>query len=197
MSDHSELVQRVTEVQEELNRLRKLVLGDREQVDATELPPTGVLLSVADYRVALDVRQVEEVLPMVMVSPLPQAPAAVRGTLNYRGQLVAVLDLPYAMTGVRRSLTPNMFVVITQAAGRPVALVVDSVLGVEELSGEESGKAGPSASLPAFVRRVLQHEARPLLLLEPGALLAAGELDMVRELLAEVDLDAGGQRERG
>ena len=40
MSDHSELVQRVTEVQEELNRLRKLVLGDREQVDATELPPS-------------------------------------------------------------------------------------------------------------------------------------------------------------
>lgn len=44
-------------------------------------------------RYAIDVRQVAEVLPMLAVKRLPQAPPAVRGTFSYHGASVPLIDL--------------------------------------------------------------------------------------------------------
>src|SRR5258707_5052843 len=42
---------------------------------------------------AFDVGQVAEVLPLVRIGPVPQAPRGVAGLLNYRGVPVPVVDL--------------------------------------------------------------------------------------------------------
>jgi chemotaxis-related protein WspB len=44
-------------------------------------------------RYALDATQVVEVLPLVRIKALPQAPAGVAGLCNYRGRPVPVIDL--------------------------------------------------------------------------------------------------------
>lgn len=51
-------------------------------------------------RYAVDVRQIAEILPLVGVKRLPQAPPAVAGILNYRGAPVPVIDLSQLTLGV-------------------------------------------------------------------------------------------------
>lgn len=50
-------------------------------------------------RYMLDVRQVAEVLPLIGIIKIPQAPPFVAGMFNYRGTLVPAVDLCQVMLG--------------------------------------------------------------------------------------------------
>jgi len=52
-----------------------------------------LLFQLGKDRYALDVRQVAEVLPLVHLKQIPQAPAAVAGVFDFRGTPVPVIDL--------------------------------------------------------------------------------------------------------
>src|ERR1700694_5696868 len=48
---------------------------------------------------ALDTAQIVEVLPLLHITRVPQAPAGVAGLINYRGRSVPVVDLSELMLG--------------------------------------------------------------------------------------------------
>ena len=108
-------------------------------------------MRVDDFVIAVPVRQVEEVTPIVLVSPLPKAPAAVRGTFPYRGRLVPVLDIRFALGGPLAPLTPDLFLVIVSTAERPFALAVGGVDEVHRFGSNDVEPAPLLTSLPAFV----------------------------------------------
>jgi chemotaxis-related protein WspB len=58
-----------------------------------------VLFELGVERYALDAGQVAEVLPLVHVKPIPQAPPGVAGVLNYHGAPVPVIDLSAMLLG--------------------------------------------------------------------------------------------------
>lgn len=64
-------------------------------------------------RYLLDVARIVEVLPMVDIRALPQAPAGVAGICNYRGAPLPVIDLSRLMLGVpaRASMSTRIVVV--------------------------------------------------------------------------------------
>ena len=71
-------------------------------------------------RYALDVRQVAEVLPLLAITPIPQAPAAVAGVMNFRGAPVPVIDVSQLTLGrpaERRLSTRIVLVYYPDAAG--------------------------------------------------------------------------------
>jgi chemotaxis-related protein WspB len=88
-----------------------------------ELPPD---------RYALDVAQVAEVLPMLRVKPVPQAPAAVAGLITYRGVPVPVIDLSALMLGrpAKAQLSTRLIVVHygdLRGRARPLGLIAEQV----------------------------------------------------------------------
>jgi chemotaxis-related protein WspB len=52
-----------------------------------------LLFQLGDERYVLEARQVIEVLPLVAVRDIPQAPRGVAGVFNYRGAPVPLIDL--------------------------------------------------------------------------------------------------------
>ena len=58
-----------------------------------------LLFELARDRYVLDVSQVAEVLPLVDIRQMPQAPTAVAGILNYRGTPVPVIDVSQLTLG--------------------------------------------------------------------------------------------------
>lgn len=72
-----------------------------------------VLFQLGQDRYALDATQVAEVLPLVSVTQIPQAPAAVAGVFNYRGAPVPAIDLSQLTFGrpVRRRLNTRIVLV--------------------------------------------------------------------------------------
>ena len=55
-----------------------------------------------DDRYVLNTGQITEILPMVQLKRIPQAPPGVAGAFNYRGVPVPVVDLVAADAGPRR-----------------------------------------------------------------------------------------------
>lgn len=58
-----------------------------------------LLFRLGKDRYAIDARQVVEVLPLIAVKRIPQAPPAVSGALNYRGRTVPLIDLSQLALG--------------------------------------------------------------------------------------------------
>src|SRR5262249_52837401 len=84
-----------------------------------------LLFEVTPDRYAIDVAQVAEVLPMLQVKPVPQAPAGVAGLINYRGAPVPVVDLSSLMMGrpASPSLSTRLIIVhYPDKSGQPLPL---------------------------------------------------------------------------
>jgi purine-binding chemotaxis protein CheW len=107
-----------------------------------------VVFSIDRQRYALPLHAVERVLPMVAVSPLPQAPAVVLGVINLHGQVIPVLDLRrrFGLPLCDYGLTARLLVVRTRR--RTLALPVDEVLGVSGVAAETITR--PDALLPGI-----------------------------------------------
>jgi chemotaxis-related protein WspB len=80
-----------------------------------------LVFALGHDRYALDVRQIEEVLPLVEVKQIPRAPQAISGLFAYRGALVPVIDLSQLALGrpaARRLSTRLVLVHYPDESGR-------------------------------------------------------------------------------
>jgi purine-binding chemotaxis protein CheW len=107
---------------------------------------------VGDVAYAVRIETVREIVNPLDVVELPRAPIAVRGVASFRGEVVPVIDLRVRFAlGPSTSTRRNKWIVIdvapkpkiipheptpAKAAGRYVALVVDSVTEVFGTGGE-------------------------------------------------------------
>jgi chemotaxis-related protein WspB len=92
-----------------------------------------LLFELTPDRYAIDVAQVAEVLPILRVKPVPQAPAGVAGLISYRGTSVPVIDLSALMLG--RPAAPCLstrLIVVHYPDGpgktRPLGLIAEHVV---------------------------------------------------------------------
>lgn len=100
-----------------------------------------LLVDVDGRRCALQLCDVLEVQAMVRVNPLPQAPPAVEGVIDLRGDVVPVLDLRRRFGLESRPAQLDDRLVIVRASERVVALHVDTVVDVHHLSADDARPA--------------------------------------------------------
>ena len=84
-----------------------------------------LVFQLGGHRYALDVRDVIEILPLVGITPIPQAPAGVAGIFDCRGVPTPVVDLSALALGrpaEHRLSTRIILVRQADADGRPRAL---------------------------------------------------------------------------
>lgn len=97
-------------------------------------PVLLVLFSIDGSYYALRLAMVERVIPMVEVSPLPNAPAITLGVINYHGKIVAVVDIGRRLSRSTREYGPADQLVVARTARRMLLFPVDEVLGVREVA---------------------------------------------------------------
>lgn len=80
-----------------------------------------VVFQLDAHRYAIEAAQVQEILPLVSVQPIPQAPRGIAGVFNYRGRPIPVIDLSELTLGrpAERRLSTRM-IVVDYAADRGV-----------------------------------------------------------------------------
>ncbi len=73
----------------------------------------SLVFSAGGARYALPVDTVREVAPMVVFREIPGAPEAVRGLMNYRGEITPVIDLTSVLSGrpSKRRLSTRIVIV--------------------------------------------------------------------------------------
>ncbi len=129
-----------------------------------------VVFRVAAERYALPLEAVREVVvPQPPFARVPRASEAVRGVMNLRGRVVAVVVLAPLVGLAPQPLAGGVgHVLVLERDRRALGLLVGAVLGVEPLAAEAAGPGG-------LARGVAATRSGAATLLAPDALAAEAE----------------------
>ena len=137
-----------------------------------------LIFRVKDEAYALPITDVDEVLRMAWVTPVPESPPDVCGLVDVRGCLVLVIDPAVRLGFPVSEVTADEFLVLTTSGN--IALKVQAVDGLTAADTEP----GPALSeAPGFVRGYLQRAAGPVTVLDLHTFLLPQTRDHIAELL--------------
>ena len=100
-----------------------------------------VAFTLGEQQYALPLTTVQRVVRMVEVTPLPKAPEIVLGVIDFQGNIIPVMSMRkrFGFSEPETSLGDQL--IVADTATRSVALVVNSVTGVVERTGEDVAEA--------------------------------------------------------
>lgn len=135
-------------------------------------------------RYAIDAAQVVSVLPLVQIKTIPQAPAAVAGLFDCRGELVPVIDLcQLALGRAARQLLSTRIIVVDYPGDdgrlRKLGLIAEQVLETLRRDAHEFETSGVDSPDAAYLGAVASDAHGPIQLIGVRELLP----ESVRELL--------------
>jgi chemotaxis-related protein WspB len=111
-----------------------------------------LLFQLGSDRYALAAEDVVEVLPLIALKQLPQAPKGITGLLNYRGQPVPVLDLSLLALGQPAAQRVSTRLLIMRCTiHEPKGMAVQKFLGLLVERATETIAKEPSDFVPAGV----------------------------------------------
>ena len=121
----------------------------------------------------INVMQVQEVLRVSEITPVPGSPDFVLGIINLRGHVVTVVDARRRFNLPAIAASDDSRIVITETGGQVVGMLVDSVAEVLELRADQVETApnvGNDEST-RFVQGVCSHSGELLILIDLNQLL--------------------------
>jgi purine-binding chemotaxis protein CheW len=92
---------------------------------------------VGHLLLGIDIRQTEEINRQLDLTPVPHAPACVRGVVNLRGEVVTVLDLRNILGLEPLAVGQSSRNVVVRNETEQVGLLVDRVADVVTVRAEE------------------------------------------------------------
>jgi purine-binding chemotaxis protein CheW len=132
--------------------------------------------SLGEQVFALPVSQIQEVVRHLATTPVPLAPAAVRGLANLRGMVATSIDLRRRLGLPERAPGAGEVTVVVRGDEGPVCLVVDDVGDVVEIDPDDLERP-PETMRPAvrdLVRGICKLDDHLILLLDTTRALEAG-----------------------
>jgi purine-binding chemotaxis protein CheW len=142
-----------------------------------------LIVEIGEAEYGINAAMIKEIARMVETTPVPEAPTYVVGAIDYRGQLVIVVDL-----GARLALGPSLaalssYIVIVDSDGKRAGLVVDKVRDVIDL--EQEFLMGPPADLSMpeeLVAGAYEIDDRLLLLLDVTPVVNFSDAELLRNI---------------
>ena len=126
-----------------------------------------------------DIMAVREIRGWTPATPLPHAPAYVRGVINLRGTVLPIVDLAERLGLPPSEPTQRHVIIVAQVAKQVVGLLVDAVSDI--LTVDEDLVQPPpdvaSERVRLFVRGLLAIEKRMVSLISLDRVLPAPELE--------------------
>lgn len=148
--------------------------------------PAFVLFRVDASLLAVRLGAVEHVLWMVELIPIPAAPHAVSGIMNYRGRYLPVLDVRRRLGGASRPFVPGDRLIVATAGGRGLALAVDSVEGVLEVPAESIQPITWASAATPHLASVIHGQEQAVLIQDIDSWLSADDEAQLREILGRL-----------
>jgi purine-binding chemotaxis protein CheW len=136
-----------------------------------------VVFELGDERYGLDIATVYEIIRHQPITAVPQAPAFVEGVINLRGRIIPVVDLRDRFGMTQGDLTKASRIVVCDAGGTRVGLVVDGVSEVLMIAGDavEPTPEVAAGADAAYLRGIAKLGERLIILLDLDGLF--GEAD--------------------
>ena len=140
------------------------------------------ILGAEEYGV--DILKVQEIRGYEKVTPIPSAPAYLKGIVNLRGVIVPLVDMRVRFGLADPRYDSTTVVVILRVAGRIIGLVVDAVSDVVHLAPSDVKEAPGLGSVvdSSFLAGLATRDDRMILLLDIEKLLSSGEMNLLAQV---------------
>lgn len=124
----------------------------------------------------VDIMVVREIRGYSQATPLPHAPAFVRGVINLRGSVLPVVDLASRLGFESAEAAARQVIIVVQIRGELVGLMVDAVSDILTVTDEMIQPTPPvaSESTRAFVRGLICVDGKMISLIVLDDLLSEG-----------------------
>lgn len=193
VGDGGGLARASTRVRVELPREREVQILDpllaRLAGGASELPVGGdlpvlvpptdeeateryVVISVGESEWAILLADVAEIGQPGAVTPLPTRVPWLGGVINWRGEVITVLEMS-VLLGVNDRPGQDRHLVVVRDAGTPLGLLVDRVIGLRRLPIAVPSE--PVITFPACCQGLTYHDDVPVPVLDPTQLLTSDQ----------------------
>ncbi len=142
--------------------------GDEEEIQL-------VAFQLGREEYAIEVSQVREIISMVDVTRMPNAPGYIKGVINLRGQILAVIDL-----AERLDILPgegDRRIIVAEVGDNRVGMIVDYVSEVLRVpaSSVEPNPVLSREGESGMIKGVIKLQNRLLVLLDAACVLTAVE----------------------
>ena len=135
---------------------------------------------------AVDILKVQEIRGFDKVTPIPAAPAYLKGIVNLRGVIVPVIDLRLKFQLPEPRYDATTVMVVLRLAGRVIGVVVDGVSDVVRLAPSDV-KAAPQLGTVvdgSYIAGLATQDDRMILLMDIEKLLSSAELNLLAQAAA-------------
>jgi purine-binding chemotaxis protein CheW len=140
----------------------------RADPDVSVMPV--LTFSLAKQRYALLVTDVVEVVAMVELMTVPDAPEAILGMVNRHGMVLPMVDLRRVLGHEAPPVTTASLFVVVEYDSRQLGLVVDEVHQVEYINANQLQTSTKSGK---YIRGIISHKAALMQIINPEPLLEA------------------------
>ncbi len=136
----------------------------------------ALFFNIGDQRYAIDAHSVAEVLPCVDLTPVPKSPDFIAGLMNYRGEVVPVVELGVMLTGRPcRNLYSTRLILLLyptdSGALRRLGIIAESVLSSGDVDAADFVPSGVQTPEAPCLGKVSPESRLMVRLLEVGNIL--------------------------
>lgn len=119
---------------------------------------------------AIPIEQTIEVLRMVALTPLPEAPAWLPGMMNLRGQVIPVIDVRVRLGLRAQAPSLNTAIIVACVGEQIVGLIVDDIVEIRPFLPAALMSPGTLLGAAQAVAQVAQIGARLIIILNMSIL---------------------------
>ena len=137
---------------------------------------TNILYLIADLAgslVAIESSQVESIVHLPDVVPVPNCDPSVAGIFALRSRVLTLIDTQFHITGVQQNAPKGALAVVTEIAGHQYGLLVDKVHDVVPMTIEHAeSKIWPPEVWNPYVEQIATHGGELVMILNTEALVS-------------------------
>jgi purine-binding chemotaxis protein CheW len=105
-----------------------------------------VSFKLANELYGIEITKVREIILITEITRLPQTPAYVKGLINLRSTVIPVVDLRAKFGMPEGELTDDSRIMVLQACGKTIGIVVDAVSEVLRVKGDQISPPPPTVT---------------------------------------------------
>jgi len=134
---------------------------------------------------ALPITDVREIIRMVEVTPVPQAPTLVEGVINLRGQIIPVVDMRKRFGIEPKETDHESCMIVIEMRGILVGIIVDDIPNIGRIP---SDSVSPPPAMVAgaigaeYIKGISHHEDRMIILIDMRKVFSQDELGALEQM---------------
>ncbi|MCF6150132.1 MAG: purine-binding chemotaxis protein CheW [Candidatus Kuenenia sp.] len=166
------------------------VLNRKPKTDASTVPEhegkyLTFFLCGEEYGIAI--LKVKEIMGIMNITPVPQAPGYVKGVINLRGKVIPIVDLRSKFGMPEKDHTQETCIIVVEVEKVLTGIIVDTVSEVIDINGsdiEPSPHFSNDVSTDLFLG-MAKVKDKVKILLDIDAVLGSNDINLIKNLTHE------------